>query len=899
MENHLIQDFKKKIGAQNTNQNNTISTDNSNININANPLKYIYDEEFISSINGLSTSIKNYFQNNKLYLGNIKLISENINEQTLFSKSVINDIIVYFNQMAKARYNNMNINLNLNEKYIKEKMKIINERIEKIDEFKTNMLQNIKNCEIAFLSFYEEAKNLFKKMKIIRTEKIENLTKKILVNKNSNFHNNNLNNTNNTISITTNNNLSLHKRHKTVSHSPSQKNHLNNKTKLIQKKADNKNSHKIISNIKNISNEDLNEIKSMKIKYIELLQENKRLKEDLIIMNKNNNSRSKKKVNTICSSTPSKELSSVVKRSTSATKKKYIQKPISIGNLNNKNINKKINKSISHSRTQTQAQTQSHITNTLSSLADEENNNKLIKSIGKKSELIPIGSGGGIDRENNILSISKNSVDISMGTGAGIGGSCRNNILNNINNSTSANTLASMVLSFLKEMRNLQENITKKVSNIKELKKNFELKKRQLKKFSENIVENNLSSTYGGNNINNLNNLNNLMNDYSKIKSKEQSVKASIESFNTKDNNNYNDMIREYEIKNKEQNKIIQNKEKEIEILNKEIIDKSKKIEQIENDLKSKEDKIKTEKEISNLKDEKLNSEKELNNKMTEELTELKNKNEKMGKELEEAKNSINNLEKINNELNEIKTQQNKKINEMNINLNNYNSLNKELDKMNKDNTLLKNENINLKEQISQCNNNLALITNKNNSNIHEKEKMIKSLKQTNLDLNKRIETLYKEISEHENNLSQSKILIEEISSLKKNNDSNQEKILKLEGDNRQLKNRMADIKTNYVSHHEDFKNIKAILTELNNKTESNLKKIKENEKKVNIYTSTQAPNLGNGIDIKNNVDNKNNDENKSIEDLIKNINNNMGEYNLLIEEIKNYNNCMNQISNE
>lgn len=74
-------------------------------------------------------------------------------------------------------------------------------------------------------------------------------------------------------------------------------------------------------------------------------------------------------------------------------KEKYIQKPLSIGSLNNKN--KKLNKSNSHSRIQTQAQTQSHITNTLSSLADEENNNKLIKSTGKKSELIPIGSGGG------------------------------------------------------------------------------------------------------------------------------------------------------------------------------------------------------------------------------------------------------------------------------------------------------------------------------------------------------------------------------------------------------------------------------------------------------------------------------------------------------------------------
>ena len=87
----------------------------------------------------------------------------------------------------------MNISLNINEKYIKDKMKLINERIEKINEFKISMLQNIKNCELSFLSFYEEAKNLFKKMKIIRTEKIENLNKKIIVNKNNNsIYNNNL-----------------------------------------------------------------------------------------------------------------------------------------------------------------------------------------------------------------------------------------------------------------------------------------------------------------------------------------------------------------------------------------------------------------------------------------------------------------------------------------------------------------------------------------------------------------------------------------------------------------------------------------------------------------------------------------------------------------------------------
>jgi hypothetical protein len=69
------------------------------------------------------------------------------------------------------------------EKYIKEKMKTVNERIEKINEFKKSMVQNIKNWERAFLSFYEEAKNQFKKMKIIRTKKIENLNKKLLLQK--------------------------------------------------------------------------------------------------------------------------------------------------------------------------------------------------------------------------------------------------------------------------------------------------------------------------------------------------------------------------------------------------------------------------------------------------------------------------------------------------------------------------------------------------------------------------------------------------------------------------------------------------------------------------------------------------------------------------------------------
>ena len=909
MENQLIEEFKKNLGTNTINPKKINTNNNININISENPLKYIYDEEFISSINSLSNSIKNYFQNNKLYLGNIKLISENINEQTLFSKSVINDILLYFNQITKARYNNMNMNsiplTSINEKYIKEKMKLVNERIEKINEFKMIMVQNIKNCEMAFLSFYEEAKNLFKKMKIIRTEKIENLNKKITVNKNINI--NNINNL--ATNTSNNNNLSTHKHNRTVSHSPSHKtyhinNNKNNKNKLIQKKPDNRNNiklnNKIIANLKNNnkvnyvnnSNEDLNEIKNMKIRYIELLQENKKLKEDISKISRNINPRQNKKVNTVSGGTPSKELTSVIKRCASATKKKYIQKPLSIGSLNNKN--KKLNKSNSHSRIQTQAQTQSHITNTLSSLADEENNNKLIKSTGKKSELIPIGSGSGVpERENNILSISKNSVDISTGIGTGIGGSCRNNNMNIINNNSTNTTLASMVLSFLKEMKSLQENITKKVDNVKELKKNFEMKKRELKKYSENIVESNFSSTYAGNNMNTLNNF---IPDYSKVKSKEQSVKASIESFNTKDNINYNDIIKEYEIKNKEQSNIIQKKEKEIEKLNKEIIDKSTKIESIEKELKSKEEKIKTEKEMSNLKDEKLNSEKQKNKQQNDEISELKNKAEKIGVELQEAKNKISNLEKINNQLNENQNQQKKIIDDLKgnskLDLNKFNLLNKEYKLLEDENTSLKNDNMKLNEQVKQYINNLALLSNENESIIREKERLITNLRKNNEDLNNQIDLLNKEISKHGDNLSKSTILTEEISSLRKTNDNNQKKILELQNENRQVKNRMAEIKTNYVSHDEDFKTIKRILTELNNKTESNLKKIKENERKLDIYSGTNIQIESSGIELKNNDKKINENVDKTNnENLVKDLEKNIEEYKLLIEGFKNSNN--------
>ena len=143
---------------------NNISLNNNNIinNINING-------DFLSLSNNITYLIKDHFHNNKLYLSNIKLISESINEQTLFSRSAINDILLYLNQIVKPRYNNTMANMN--EKYIKDKLYQINLRMEKINELKDSLIQNIRNNETSLISFYEEINNLLEIMKIVISKK--------------------------------------------------------------------------------------------------------------------------------------------------------------------------------------------------------------------------------------------------------------------------------------------------------------------------------------------------------------------------------------------------------------------------------------------------------------------------------------------------------------------------------------------------------------------------------------------------------------------------------------------------------------------------------------------------------------------------------------------------------
>ena len=112
----------------------------------------LYDEEFISLINGLNDSIKDYF---KVCKHNILETNSIINYYEEHNKSLeisINDIL------------NSEQNHNISEFFI-EKFKQINEYI---NQLKINNNSFKKNLDF----FFEDAKIFFKKMKIKRNQKL-------------------------------------------------------------------------------------------------------------------------------------------------------------------------------------------------------------------------------------------------------------------------------------------------------------------------------------------------------------------------------------------------------------------------------------------------------------------------------------------------------------------------------------------------------------------------------------------------------------------------------------------------------------------------------------------------------------------------------------------------------
>ena len=158
-----------------SNSRNHFNSNNTVINL----VNIIYDDEFVSLINNLSSSLKDYFKLLNKLLNNIREITSTLGNQTLYSKCLLNECI--------SLYKNTKT----------DKLLQISDRIDIIDNNKKLLDNNISLIDANMSSFLEKAKILFKKMKTTRNKKLNNTIKKQKYIQNNNKINNNLNMNNN------------------------------------------------------------------------------------------------------------------------------------------------------------------------------------------------------------------------------------------------------------------------------------------------------------------------------------------------------------------------------------------------------------------------------------------------------------------------------------------------------------------------------------------------------------------------------------------------------------------------------------------------------------------------------------------------------------------------------
>ena len=159
---------------------NQVKSNNTVINL----VNIIYDNEFVSLINDLSSSLKNCFKLINDSLKNIKDISSSLGNQIIYSKCIINDYIM------------------INKKNKNDKLIQVKDRLDFIDNNKNLLESNISFMNVNITGFLEHAKNLFKRMKISRNNKLNNIqNNNNILNKdfkfNNYFSNNNYNSSDN------------------------------------------------------------------------------------------------------------------------------------------------------------------------------------------------------------------------------------------------------------------------------------------------------------------------------------------------------------------------------------------------------------------------------------------------------------------------------------------------------------------------------------------------------------------------------------------------------------------------------------------------------------------------------------------------------------------------------
>lgn len=551
----------------------------------------------------------------------------------------------------------------------------------------------------------------------------------------------------------------------------------------------------------------ISEIAVIKFKYNEILKENEKLK-TLIL---------KRPINLGLRDNPSLKFRNSSAKNKSLPKNNSTTSYITCNTLSTSSIN-----SASKPRNPTQ------------NLNGKQNsNNFVIKNLKKSFSIEHKPKNQSVNKRNVPNSNSKmvNMLTVSNQSNLSSLDNTTNNInpikVNNnsnisFNNSFCNTTLANLVISFLSQMKSLQEGISNHSENVKEMKKKFELKKKELKKYSENLLGvSSAPSNFVTSNTNSLSTTPRTTSNPKKV-AQNQAPPNSLTVQNQ-----------------------VQQLQNVIEKLNAEIT-------KTKNDIVLKDEKIKNEKSISKLCEEKLNEEKAKNKTITEENETLINEMKELKQFIQTQKETIDSLQKINSTIAENETKQkevieslnkdikskNEQIEKITIKTNDLTQKLKEQEEKNinteKDNISLKGEIAKLKLSISECNNNIITISNTNENIIKEKDKIIASLSNTIADLNKQIEKL--------NTTKQTPIITNDNKDKEEIDKLNQEivvlksQITSMNKENRELKSRIAEIKTEYVTHHdEEMELIKRSLISLNDQSAVNLQQIREQKEKFDL----------------------------------------------------------------
>ena len=132
-----------------------------------NLVKLIYDDDIVSIINSFSKRIKDFYKTTKQSLQDINTLQTYLTNRNLLMKSTLNDITL----------NNDNSST----------IQPIQSQLDKIIELQSQCDNNIIQMNNHLKSFFEDAKEHFKQMKVARSKKIENIieTNSILNNEHS------------------------------------------------------------------------------------------------------------------------------------------------------------------------------------------------------------------------------------------------------------------------------------------------------------------------------------------------------------------------------------------------------------------------------------------------------------------------------------------------------------------------------------------------------------------------------------------------------------------------------------------------------------------------------------------------------------------------------------------